>query len=630
MKKLTLNVLGTTLGVVGLATLIEIILPTASASGQTLGSSPCTNRLGPNECTKFIVPDSPEANINFDVRVNNEILGTIDIKVLRAAAGDRGLFGGFTALNRDIKGLEQYLGERAGAPDFRLKWLQILTETGDNRPAGGVTFVDPPSGGFEKQWADNKPWYFDESSPNPLPPGKEVDPDYLLDNNVQGSLLKFFDTPRRPVNNKLNFWTFLVGDFGNNTYDFLSGFSWSAAMLAGEPFQDKNGSNNWEFGEAFTDRDGNGLRSQGEPFQDVNGDGFWTIGEPFTDLNDNGYLDGTTQITALSPLKLTKEITDPFEKLVTQFGPGSGYKRASKLANYKFEDSLASGREVDKFSIPGLTPDANFSAWINNDLPSNRCNPNTGLSLSSSYGYGIAYDDNSSPVGNGFGSALRGKVGSNGTLNLMVSSPNGGARGEDKGNYELFVNVYDSGESPSFSNGNSGGGGVSKEMRGLTQQNPILPNTAENGWHTFNKVPGCRWYDPYTTYGFEFQALEDTLFTEILDFPVGEDTEFAVTVGNVLLGNFGPGSSLDFVSLLGKPVSNFKITGISSLIGSTPETAFPIQLAFKDREGSFKMRAFSEDDAEAVPEPTTLLATLLAAGGLGIFKRLKNQKLKQP
>ncbi len=454
---------------------------------------------------------------------------------------------------------------------------------------------------------------------------------------MQGSVLNFFDTARRAANNKLDFWTFLVGDFGNNTYDFLSGFSWSAAMLEGEPFQDTNGDGYWQFGEPFTDRDVNNLRSQGEPFQDRNGDGFWTRDDEddegkkyFNDVNGNGYLDGTTQITALRPLTLGQEITDPFEELVTQFGSGSGYtrKRAFKLANYKFEDSLASGREVDKFSIPGLTPDANFSAWINNDLPSNRCNPNTGLSLSSSSGYSIAYDDNRSPVGTGFGSALRGKVGSNGTLNLNVSSANGGARGEDKGNYELFVNVYDSGESPSFSNGNSGGGGVSKEMRGLTQQNPILPNTAENGWQIFNKVPGCRWYDPYTTYGFEFQALEDTLFTEILDFPVGEDTEFAVTVGNVLLGNFGPGSSLDFVSLLGKPVSNFKITGISSLIGSTPETAFPIQLAFKDREGSFKMRAFSEDEAEAVPEPTTLLATLLAAGGLGTFKRLKNQKLK--
>ncbi|CBN55509.1 MULTISPECIES: PEP-CTERM sorting domain-containing protein [Kamptonema] len=163
-------------------------------------------------------------------------------------------------------------------------------------------------------------------------------------------------------------------------------------------------------------------------------------------------------------------------------------------------------------------------------------------------------------------------------------------------------------------------------MRGLTQQNPILPTSVQNGWQTFNKVPGCRWYDPHTTYGFEFQSLEDTLFTEILDFPVGEDTEFAVTVGNVLLGTFGAGDSVDFVSLLGGGVSNFKITGIDSLIGSTAETAFPIQLAFDKPEGSFQMRAFSEDDPEEVPEPTTVLAALLALTGLGTIKRIKKRK----
>jgi len=125
MKKLTLNLLGTTLGVVGLATLIEIILPTASASGQNLGPNQCTDRLGPNECTKFIVPNPSEPTITFPVIVNSETVGQIDINVLLAGAGDRGLSGGFTALNRDIMGLEQYLGGRAGAPDFRLKWLQI-------------------------------------------------------------------------------------------------------------------------------------------------------------------------------------------------------------------------------------------------------------------------------------------------------------------------------------------------------------------------------------------------------------------------------------------------------------------------------------------------------------------------
>jgi hypothetical protein len=64
-------------------------------------------------------------------------------------------------------------------------------------------------------------------------------------------------------------------------------------------------------------------------------------------------------------------------------------------------------------------------------------------------------------------------------------------------------------------------------------------------------------------------------------------------VGDRILGEFGAGDRVDFTSLFGSGISNFKITGIDSLFGSTEETAFPIQLAFSDRTGSFKMRPFS-------------------------------------
>jgi hypothetical protein len=276
----------------------------------------------------------------------------------------------------------------------------------------------------------------------------------------------------------------------------------------------------------------------------------------------------------------------------------------------KFSDSLASGFEVDRFNLSELTPGSKYIAWTNNDLPSNRCNPNTFLSTHNDSGFRLGFDDNSSPVGNGFASALTGTVGSSGNINFDVRAAGGGARGQDRGNYELFVDVYDPQDSPDFSSAASGGGGFGKEMRGLTQQNPILPNSIQNGWQVFNKVPGCRWFDPPTTYGFEFQSLEDTLFTEILDFPAGDDQEFTVAVGDSILGNFSPGDKLDFVSLLGYPVDNFRITGIDSLFGPTAETAFPIQLAFKEREGSFKMRQISKPiDAEPVPEPGSILAT---------------------
>ncbi|MEG4970651.1 hypothetical protein QUB11_29010 [Microcoleus sp. B6-A1] len=300
-----------------------------------------------------------------------------------------------------------------------------------------------------------------------------------------------------------------------------------------------------------------------------------------------------------------------------------------RKSSKNFTGTLASGSQVDRYKLDGLAPGSKYRAWTNNDLPSNRCNPNTFLSTDNDSGFQLGFDDDSSPVGNGFASALTGTVGSSGNINLDVRAAGGGARGQDTGNYELFVDVYDPQESPDFSVASSGGGGFGKEKRGLTQQNPILPNSIQNGWQVFNKVPGCRWFDPPTTYGFEFQSLEDTLFTEILDFPAGDDQEFTVAVGDSILGNFSPGDKLDFVSLLGYPVDKFRITGIDSLFGETAETAFPIQLAFQEREGSFKMRQISKPiDAEAVPEPGSILAAkgmLLWFAGMRHILRKKRQ-----
>jgi hypothetical protein len=164
----------------------------------------------------------------------------------------------------------------------------------------------------------------------------------------------------------------------------------------------------------------------------------------------------------------------------------------------------------------------------------------------------------------------------------------------------------------------------------LTQENPILPNASDffDEWQIFNSVPSGYWYDPPTTYGFEFQALGDTLFTNILDFPIGEDNRFTVSVGNRILGEFGPGNSVDFVDLLGQGVSNFKITDIDSLSGSDEATAFPIKLKFNEDVGSFQMRPFAQ--SQAVPEPSSVVGTL-ALGILGttvVLKRRKKSKLK--
>ncbi|VXD22749.1 conserved hypothetical protein [Planktothrix serta PCC 8927] len=297
-----------------------------------------------------------------------------------------------------------------------------------------------------------------------------------------------------------------------------------------------------------------------------------------------------------------------------------------------FSGTLTAGFNENQHQINGLTPGNYFYAWTKNDLPSNQCNPNTYLTT---YNNNSSWDDDdSSLVGDGFASALAGIVADDGTINLSVRAANPGGRGEDSGDYELYTTVYDSNSAPpEIIVGSSGGGGVvfPRPRPGGTQQNPILPTSSSSGgWQIFNNVPGCRWYDPHTTYGFEFQALENTLFTEILDFPVGQDNRFTVSVADTILGEFSPGDRLNFVSLFGAGVSNFRITDIDPLIGNTKETAFPIQLAFNQQVGSFQMRAIEETPSpKEIPEPKAIVG-LFMLGGWGIFQWRKIQQDKEP
>ncbi|PPT07655.1 hypothetical protein CKA32_004779 [Geitlerinema sp. FC II] len=182
---------------------------------------------------------------------------------------------------------------------------------------------------------------------------------------------------------------------------------------------------------------------------------------------------------------------------------------------------------------------------------------------------------------------------------------------------------------PILSSG-SGGGGFDKnecdntqpkDKEGQTQENPILENGSLEDWKYFLNAPSNRWFDPPTRFGFEFQSIDNTLFTDILDFPLGLDADdrFTVSVGEMLLGEFSPGDRVNFVELLGEGVSSFKITGIDSLLGSDKATDIPFKLAFNDDYGSFRLRAFDlpeTSNPESVPEPTSVFS-LLAFGLLG-------------
>jgi len=131
--------------------------------------------------------------------------------------------------------------------------------------------------------------------------------------------------------------------------------------------------------------------------------------------------------------------------------------------------------------------------------------------------------------------------------------------------------------------------------------------------------------------GFEFVATDDTLFTEILDFPVGEDDLFTVMVDDLILGEFSPGDRVDFLSLLGSGVSRFKVTDIDYFIGNTEETYFPIQLAFDKNVGSFKMRPIvteEETKKQKVPESNSVWG-LIGLGAFGVWKFMGLRKRKE-
>jgi probable HAF family extracellular repeat protein len=144
---------------------------------------------------------------------------------------------------------------------------------------------------------------------------------------------------------------------------------------------------------------------------------------------------------------------------------------------------------------------------------------------------------------------------------------------------------------------------------GSSQRNPLLPDSFEDGWHSFNNVANRLWFDPPTSAGFTFKIGDDvadsggggrgdgcivgdspisvtpnpqesSLFTKILGLPSGIDADelFSVLVGGQEIGKFKPNEVVDFVALLGYGVSEFSVTGIDAAIDPTNPLAFPIKL----------------------------------------------------
>ncbi len=165
---------------------------------------------------------------------------------------------------------------------------------------------------------------------------------------------------------------------------------------------------------------------------------------------------------------------------------------------------------------------------------------------------------------------------------------------------------------------------------GATQANPLLPsqidppspNFPELGpTFIFRNAPSGRWFDPPNAYGFDYLALDGTLFTSVIlptlpgqmgPFTLCLDPADAATCSSLSGGNpfsFGAG------------ISSFRVTGIDPLIDPSTAAPFPTFLQFAGNTGSFQMTALVQVGALATPEPGTwaLLGTGLL--GLGVVAR---------
>lgn len=165
-------------------------------------------------------------------------------------------------------------------------------------------------------------------------------------------------------------------------------------------------------------------------------------------------------------------------------------------------------------------------------------------------------------------------------------------------------------------------------MIGNSQSNPVLPTTIlPSGAFLFLNVSGGLWFDPPMSPGFRYTMTGDSLFTKILDFPTGIDSDnlFNVFVEDISIGQFSPGQAVDFVALLGHGVKEFTVSGIDPLVDSSNPIAFPIQLDFSTEKASFKQEAISAKKVEnprKVPEYSSTLGLIAFGGFMIIVSRL--------
>ncbi len=163
---------------------------------------------------------------------NGNQVGYIDVDESPDGNGVQGWFQSTTGNPPSVAAAAAACGED------HFNWFQVVLS--DNKPPWDADgdpcsppYIDPPLGGYENQWGDNQPWYWDEG---PIPPDPKVPVvpgmrlgDHYDDSDGNGTMdqLRFEDFPGGVPGTEVSFATWLVSlNADGSVHSFHGGFSW--------------------------------------------------------------------------------------------------------------------------------------------------------------------------------------------------------------------------------------------------------------------------------------------------------------------------------------------------------------------------------------------------------------------
>ncbi|MGJ8725958.1 MAG: hypothetical protein ACSHYB_15495 [Roseibacillus sp.] len=139
---------------------------------------------------------------------------------------------------------------------------------------------------------------------------------------------------------------------------------------------------------------------------------------------------------------------------------------------------------------------------------------------------------------------------------------------------------------------------VYSDAIGGTQLSPILPGSIDtSGLFEFFQQEGGFWYDPPVAFGYLYTLTNSARATEILQLPIGIDSDGKFRITTPTAEEIVPVSSgYSLLQSDGLGVSSFAITDIDGIGDGSQGQAFPVRLGF-DSTADFTMRALH------LPEP---------------------------